>query len=80
MVFNKQTIFDFMDDVNKAIQEFAVAMEAVIISYSVEYQKIEIRYYPANAIADVRPVMSILVGDASELRRITAGVRKSTNC
>lgn len=80
MVFNKRTIFDFMDDVNKAIQEFAVAMEVVIISYSVEYGRIEVRYYPANAIADVHPVMSILVGDASELRRITAGVRKSTNC
>lgn len=69
-----------MDDVNKAIQEFAVAMEAVIISYSVEYQKIEIRYYHANAIADLHPVMSVMVGDASELRRITDGLKKSTNC
>lgn len=80
MVFNKQAIFNVMNDVNKAIQEFAVAMDVVIIGYSVEYEKIEIRYYPANAMAGMHPVMSVTVGDASELSRLTAGVKKSTNC
>lgn len=80
MIYNKQSIFCFMDDMNQAIKDFVEAMEAVVIGYSIEYQKIEIRYYPANAIAGMHPVMSVTVGDVSELRRLTAGVRKSTNC